>query len=129
MTYDPGHAPVASDSHKTLTIILYALCLAGFVTGITALVALVIALVKKADVRGTIYESHFDFIIWTNIWAIVASIAITIVGTLLLIVLVGAVILPLGFLALAVWYGVRLILGLIKLTNNQPIDNPRGYLF
>lgn len=129
MTYDPGPAPAATDSNKTLTIILYVLSLAGFVTGVTAIIALIIALVKKDEVRGTLYESHFDWIIWTNIWAIVASIAITIVGTILLIVLIGALILGFGFLALAVWYGVRLILGLIKLTNNQPIDNPRGYLF
>lgn len=128
MTFEP--APAApQDSHKTLAIVLYVLSLAGFVTGITAIVALVIALVKKDDVRGTIYESHFDYVIWTNIWAIVASIAITVVGTLLLIVLIGALILWLGFLALAVWYGARMILGLIKLMDNRPIDNPRGYLF
>lgn len=129
MTYDPGPAPASSNNDKTLVVILYALSLAGFVTGITALVALVIALVKKADVRGTIYESHFDLIIWTNIWAIVGFIAVTVVGILLLIVLIGAVILWLGYLAVAVWYGARLIIGLIKLTNNQPIQNPRGYLF
>jgi uncharacterized membrane protein len=129
MTYDPGPTQASSDSNKTLTVILYALSLAGFVTGITAFVALIIALVKKADVRGTIYESHLDLIIWTNIWAVVAFIAVTIVGTVLLIVLIGAAILWLGYLAVAVWYGARLILGLIKLMDNRPIDNPRGFLF
>lgn len=129
MTYDPGTAAVTTDSHKTLAIIIYVLSLAGFVTmGLTSIVALVIGLIKKDEVRGTIYESHFEFANWTNIWAIVASIAITIVGTVLLIVLIGFLILWLGFLALAVWYGVRLILGLIKLTNNQPIANPRSFL-
>lgn len=130
MTYDPGPAPASSDSNKTLTIILYVLSLAGFVTaGVTSIIALVIALVKQNEVRGTVYGSHFDYIVWTNIWAIVASIAITIIGTLLLIILIGALILWLGFLALAVWYGARLVLGLIKLMDNRPIDNPRGYLF
>ena len=130
MTYDPGSAPVATDSHKTLTIIIYVLSLAGFVTGgITSIVALVIGLVKKDEVRGTIYESHFEFANWTNIWMLVAGIAITIVGTLLMIVLIGFIILPIGLLLLAIWYGVRLILGLIKLMDNRPIDNPRGFLF
>ena len=130
MTYDPGHAPVASDSHKTLTIIIYVLSLAGFVTaGVTSIIALVIALVKQNEVRGTVYGSHFDYIVWTNIWMLVAGLAITIVGTLLMIVLIGFIILPIGLLLLAIWYGVRLILGLIKLMDNRPIDNPRGFLF
>ena len=130
MTYDPGPAPVTTDSHKTLAIIIYVLSLAGFVTGgITSIVALVIGLIKKDEVRGTIYESHFEFANWTNIWMLVAGIAITIVGTLLMIVLIGFIILPIGLVLLAIWYGVRLILGLIKLMDNRPIDNPRGFLF
>ena len=130
MTYDPGPAPVTTDSHKTLTIIIYVLSLAGFVTGgLTSIVALIIGLVKKDEVRGTIYESHFEFANWTNIWMLVAGIAITIVGTLLMIVLIGFIILPIGLLLLAIWYGVRLVMGLIKLMDNRPVDNPRGFLF
>lgn len=130
MTYDPGSAPVTTDSHKTLTLIIYVLSLAGFVTGgLTSIVALVIGLVKKDEVRGTIYESHFEFANWTNIWMLVAGLAITIVGTLLMIVLIGFIILPIGLLLLAIWYGVRLVMGLIKLMDNRPIDNPRGFLF
>ncbi|WP_374600476.1 DUF4870 domain-containing protein [Brevundimonas sp.] len=130
MTYDPGPAPVTGDNHKTLTIIIYVLSLAGFVTGgITSIIALVIGLVKKNDVRGTIYESHFEFANWTNIWMLVAGIAIWIVGTLLMLVLIGFVVLPIALVLLAVWYGVRLILGLIKLMDNRPVDNPRGFLF
>ena len=130
MTYDPGPSPVTTDSHKTLAIIIYVLSLAGFVTGgITSIVALVIGLIKKDEVRGTIYESHFEFTNWTNIWMLVAGLAITIVGTLLMIVLIGFIILPIGLLLLAIWYGVRLVMGLIKLMDNRPIDNPRGFLF
>lgn len=130
MTYDPGPTPVTGDNHKTLTIIIYVLSLAGFVTGgITSIIALVIGLVKKNDVRGTIYESHFEFANWTNIWMLVAGIAIWIVGTLLMLVLIGFIVLPIALVLLAVWYGVRLILGLIKLMDNRPVDNPRGFLF
>lgn len=130
MTYDPGPTPATTDSHKTLTIIIYALSLAGFVTGgLTSIVALVIGLVKKDEVRGTIYESHFEFANWTNIWMLVAGLAITIVGSLLMIVLIGFIVLPIGLVLLAVWYGVRLVMGLIKLMDNRPVDNPRGFLF
>ena len=137
MTYDHGPTPVTGDSHKTLTIIIYVLSLAGFVTGgITSIIALVIGLVKKNDVRGTIYESHFEFANWTNIWMIVAEgrgffklRPLQIFVTLLMLVLIGFVVLPIALVLLAVWYGVRLILGLIKLMDNRPVDNPRGVLF
>lgn len=109
-----------------MALVLYVLSLAGFFTcGLTSLVALIIGLVKKDEYRGTIYESHFEFANWTNIWMLVAGIAVTIVGTLLLIVLIGFIILPLGLGLLAIWYLVRLVVGLLKLMDNKPIDNPR----
>lgn len=126
MTIEPGPAPAPSDSGKNMALVLYVLSLAGFFTcGLTSLVALIIGLVKKDEYRGTIYESHFEFANWTNIWMLVAGIAVTIVGTLLLIVLIGFIILPLGLGLLAIWYLVRLVVGLLKLMDNKPIDNPR----
>ncbi len=122
MTYDPGPAPTTSDSNKTLTIILYVLSLAGFLTGgLTSLVALVIGLVKKDDARGTVYESHFEFVNMTNIGGLVGFI----VGFILLFLVIGLLVLPL----VSIWYLVRLVLGLIKLMDNRPIDNPRSFLF
>lgn len=130
MTIEPGPAPAPSDSGKNMALVLYILSLAGFFTGgLTSVVALIIGLMKKDEYRGTIYESHFEFANWTNIWMLVAGIAITIIGMLLMIVLIGFIILPLGLGLLAIWYLVRLVMGLMKLMDNQPIANPRGWLF
>ena len=126
MTIEPGPAPAPSDSGKTIVLVMYILSLAGFFTGgLTSLIALILGLVKKDEYRGTVYESHFEFVNWTNIWMLIAGIAVTIVGTLLLIVLIGFIILPLGLGLLAIWYLVRLVVGLLKLMDNKPIDNPR----
>ena len=131
MTFEPENtrAPTSGNDAKTLTIVIYALSLAGFVTGgLTSLVAMIIGLVKISDVRGTVYESHFEFANLTNIWGLVAGIILVVVGFLLMIVLIGFLILPLGGLALAAWYAARLIIGLMKALEEKPIENPRTWL-
>lgn len=126
---DPPYTVPAGNDAKTLAIVLYALSIAGFVTGgLTSLVALIIGLIKISDVRGTVYESHFELVNLTNIWGLAAGVALTIIGTLLMIVLIGFIVLPLGALALAAWYLARLVIGLMKLMDDKPIDNPRTWL-
>jgi uncharacterized membrane protein len=121
MTIEPGPASAPSDSGKNMALVLYILSLAGFLTGgLTSLVALIIGLVKKDEYRGTIYESHFEFANMSNIWGLVGCI----IGTILLFLLIGFLVLPL----VAIWYLVRLVVGLMKLMENKPIDNPRTLL-
>ena len=57
----------ASDDMRTLAIIAYALYFAFFFAGVTPLIGVIIAYVKRGDARGTIWESHFDNLI-TVFW-------------------------------------------------------------
>lgn len=71
--------PDPNDSRRSLTFGLYILyILAIFTAGALALVALVINYVKRDQMRGTIYESHFNWQIrtfwWYLIWNIIAFI-------------------------------------------------------
>ena len=50
---------VDNRSLKNLTTLIYALYAASFLAGITAIVAVIINYVKKGDVAGTVFESHF----------------------------------------------------------------------
>jgi uncharacterized membrane protein len=45
---------------RLVSALIYGLYLFAFCNGITALIGVVIAYVKRADARGTIYESHFS---------------------------------------------------------------------
>lgn len=134
MTIEPGpgghpQAQTATDSGKTLTLVLYGLSLAGLVTcGLTSLAALIIGFIKRDEVRGTIYESHFTFVNATNLWGLVASIGVFVVGMLLMIVLIGALLLPLGLGLLTVWYLVRLVVGLLKVLEGWPYPTPNSKL-
>jgi len=56
-------------SLKTITTVVYALQALSFAFGVTALVGLIINYVKRDDVAGTLYESHFNWQIRTFWWA------------------------------------------------------------
>lgn len=93
------------DSLRLLTLIVYILYLLSWFAGISALVAIVINYVKREDVAGTIYESHFRWQIRTFWWALLW----TVLGTITLIVGVGWIILG----VLLVWLVYRLVKGLL----------------
>ena len=100
-------------SNKTLTWIIYGLYGASFLVGITSIVAIILNSVKRGDVAGTFQESHFRWQIRT-FWI---SLIVAIIGLVLMLVLVGWLVL----LADMVWVIYRLVIGAVKLNENQPI--------
>jgi uncharacterized membrane protein len=54
-------APATESEARTLVIIVYGLYLGGFFCGgITGIVGVVLAYIKRGEARGTICESHFE---------------------------------------------------------------------
>ncbi len=100
-------------SLKTLTLVVYALYAASFITGITAIAAIVINYVKRDDARGTWLESHFDWQIRTFWWGLLWGV----IGTILTFVLIGIAVL----IADAIWVIYRLVKGFLKLNEDKPI--------
>src|SRR5687768_187110 len=85
---------------RTLATIVYALQALGFFHGITWIVGVVIDYVKLDDVKGTWLESHFRWQIRTFWWGLLWGV----VGTVLLLVLVGWLVL----LAAGIWVIYRI---------------------
>jgi uncharacterized membrane protein len=105
-----------------MTLIAYICYAAAFITGITAIVGVVIAYMDRDATRGTWKESHTTWLIRT-FWLAFAG---SIIG-MLLIPLLG-----LGFLVLlgvAIWYIVRLVKGWMAYDKKQPIAKPDDLLF
>ena len=98
---------------RTLATIVYALQALGFFLGITWIVGVVIDYVKLDDVRGTWLESHFRWQIRTFWWGLLWGI----VGTVLLLVLVGWLVL----LAAGIWVIYRIVKGWLALSEGQPL--------
>ena len=110
--------PIVSDNMLAIGVNL--LYLAGYFTGITALIGVIIAHMK-ADDADPVLRSHYQFQIRT-FW--VGLLYLTI-GTLLCMVLVGFLILAWWLL----WSLIRIIKGLVMLNEHRPIVMPRSWLF
>ena len=104
-------APRANDPNKTLTLIIYALYAAGFVVGISVIVAIVMNYVKKDNVVGTIYESHFRWQIRTFWFGLLWGV----IGGILSFIVIGIPVL----IANAIWIIYRLVKGFLRLNDGK----------
>jgi uncharacterized membrane protein len=84
------------------------------------LVGLIIAYVKREELAGTPFASHMTSAIRT-FWILLI---VGIIGFVLSFVGIGIVILGL----LGVWHLFRVIRGLVRAIDRQPIADPTGWL-
>lgn len=111
---DTSHQSLAAreDSARTMAIIVYLLYLAALINGVTAVIGVVLAYVKRDEARGTAYESHFSNAI-EIFW-------IFLVGMLIAVPLCFVVIgIPL-VIALYVWVIFRTVKGVVRATDGHP---------
>ncbi|MBI1328380.1 MAG: hypothetical protein GC166_00600 [Alphaproteobacteria bacterium] len=117
---------------RLAAILAYALYLAALLNGITALVGVVVAYVKRADARGTIYESHFSNLI-AVFWVSIILFALVCAGVLwgalnaayavpdgdpIRLIMVAPFALV-GFAGILVWYLYRTVRGLIRAIDGE----------
>lgn len=124
---------IDKDPNRLLTIILYVLYIVAiFSAGLLAILALIINYVKRGDVRGTIFESHFTWQIrtfwWYLIWNIIAFVPFTFLlftgnnGNAFAGVAFGASAFCVAVIGLSwVWIVYRAIKGLIRVNDNRPM--------
>jgi uncharacterized membrane protein len=104
---------------RTLALVNYVLLLLALSNGITALIALVIAFMRR-DTAPAWLRNHFDFQIRTVIYAIIIAVVgfvtIPVLGLGLLIWLIGAI-----------WLVIRSVVGLMRLVDGRTHPDPAGY--
>ena len=115
---DPAVPPALQDD-KTLPIVVYALHLVGLVTGVTSVIAVVLAYVSRKNAPAWV-QSHYEFAIRT-FWL---AVLFAIVGAVLSVIGIGFVILA----AIGVWVAVRCIVGLSWLIKGQPYPTPKNWM-
>lgn len=96
--------------------LIYALYALSFMNGLTAVIGVIIAYVKRGDARGSWQESHFDWLIRTFWWGLL----IMVVGGIATIVLIGFLIMFLG----GVWVVYRIIKGWLRLGQWRAVEDP-----
>ena len=129
----PRDAAGGASDLRSLTIVCYVLFLLGSVNGLTAIVGVIIAYVKRRDAEGTIWQSHFNNLVLV-FWVMVAA---AVLGFLTWPIAIGALLaswpifwppaltLPfafwfLGIPLLALWYLYRVVRGLIHASEERP---------
>ena len=109
-------------SDRNVLNVMYLLhALAPFTAWLLAIVAVIVGMVKRADVRGTYLESHVSWLsrtFWFGLLWIAVSGLITLI---LVITIVGILIWWLPWAVLFLWYLYRVIKGWLKLNDGQPI--------
>lgn len=126
-------AAYSTTEDKTLPMVAYVLYLLGHVTGVTILIALVVAYANRAS-AGPVAGSHFTFLIrtfWLSLGWWVIGLGLIAVGIPLSLVLVGIPVVILGGLiigAIWIWAVVRCVLGLVYLAQDQAHPRPDSWL-
>ena len=114
---DAGSAKTSDElaGLKTITQVVYAMQALSFAFGVTALIGLVINYVKREDVAGTLYQSHFDWQIhtfwWGLLWSALGFILIFAFGLGLVVLFVAWV-----------WAIYRVVKGWLKLTEGKAVQ-------
>lgn len=88
---------------------------------LTAIAAVIIVYVKRDEARGTWVESHCSWLLRTFWWSLFWDLVILLVGGILLIVLIGFIILPLGLAIVSIWVLYRLIKGYLAFKDSRPV--------
>ncbi len=109
-----GKTDEQMQSLRQLTLIVYLLYAASWLLGgIPAIVAIVVNYIKREDVCGTLYDSHFTWQIrtfwWSLVWCIVGGITI----------FIGVGFFVLG--AAAIWGIYRVVKGLLFWNDRKPM--------
>ncbi len=126
---------IDKDPNRTLTFALYILYIVAiFSAGLLAVVALIINYVKRRDVRGSIFESHFTWQIrsfwWYLFWNIIAFVPFLFLflthedPDLFAGVTFGASAFCLIVIFVSwIWIVYRAIRGIMRLNDNKPMYN------
>ena len=117
---------------RQTVLILYLLFIAGLFTGmLTALLAMILAYVKKKDAAGTMYSSHINWLItvcWTNIIIMpITGLIIMLLFFMLysngnnwsagILFLTGACM----FIGVILWSIYRIVKGLLRWSGNRAV--------
>ncbi|MCB5426559.1 hypothetical protein H0274_14955 [Altererythrobacter sp. CC-YST694] len=113
-------APTSNGFDLNQPTIISLLYLASFITGVTALVGVVLAYVWKGEPKAAWEVSHYEYLIRTFWIGLIGGL----IGFVLIFVLIGLLVLP----AVAVLVVIRSVLSLVNAQKQAPMPNPGTWL-
>ena len=114
MSYQPNPVPNQEESNRTIVLVAYVLGAVGIFTAfIPILIALIICYVKRGESTGTIYYSHYDWLIST-FW----------IGMFWFVVAMITMVFGVGFIVygiLSLWLLYRFVKGLLRFSERKAV--------
>ena len=98
-------------------IVTPALVLTAFLLGWPSILAVIFNYIKRADAKGTMYESHFRWQIRTFWFAVPWALAGLVLWLTLLLIPLAILL----WIATGIWVAYRVIRGWITLVRNRPM--------
>ena len=108
-----AHESERPENFRTYFVVAYILLLVGYFIWLTPLAALVMAIIKRHEVRGTIYQSHARNIIMIFV---ISLIGLFVGWILFWLFFVGWII----WIVVAVYVLYREVMGLIRVLDSRP---------
>jgi uncharacterized membrane protein len=94
----------------------------SFIFGLPSIVAVIMNYARQADARGTFLESHFSWQIRTFWFALLWVLVILALSLPLMLVAIGLLTLPAGYVLLGIWVIYRIIRGWLALGDRRPVN-------
>ncbi len=130
-----GTGTTVDPSLVTYTHIIYALhaitvisgiatsasIIGSFVFGIPSIIAVIMNYAKRADVRGTVLDSHFSWQIRTFWIAFISSVIAALIALPLALILIGIGLWMLFAFIIGIWVIYRVARGWIALRDRKPM--------
>jgi uncharacterized membrane protein len=115
MSYQPNPVSSQEESNRTIVLVAYILGAVGIFTAfVPILIALIICYVKRGEATGTIYYSHYDWLISTfwigTFWFVVSVITMFAFGLGMLV-----------YFALSIWLLYRFVKGLLRFSERKAV--------
>ena len=101
------------ENDYTFMLVAHILMAASIVTGVTGIIAVIMAYIKRDELRGTYLESHAKNIIETFWW----SVGLTVIGVILTFAVIGIFVLIGAF----IWFVYRCIIGIVRISERKAI--------
>ena len=93
----------------------------SFVFGLPSIVAVIMNYARQADARGTFLESHFSWQIRTFWFALLWVLVILALSLPLMLIAIGFLTLPAGYVLLGLWVIYRIVRGWLALGDRRPV--------
>jgi uncharacterized membrane protein len=117
------HVIYALHSLSVLIGLTSAVTIVGsFIFGLPSIVAVIMNYARQADARGTFLESHFSWQIRTFWFALLWVLVILALSLPLMLIAIGFLTLPAGYVLLGIWVIYRIVRGWLALGDRRPVN-------